>query len=325
MSPLRLLAGTLAILGSLPTMAAQEIRRPAPASAPPVLGRPIPPQPPKPVERLEQRGSTRWHVLRKDYREYVRFEDIKAFYQFENLDIIGDEVILEAPQHALSMRFLAGMRLAQFKTYTCFLSFPPVRFEDRLYLSRVDLALLLDPTIRPPTLTLADGKKLSVLVEVVPKDELAVEVARHVKHGLEAFDMEVITSLSRETSDETILGGIRLLEQDETEELQTLTLAPHGTPVHGEKTAPANSPSPARGNNQDRLNIAMGMALHATLMENVDGILDGGLTRDRMRFLREASRPAVAIRLPAASAASAEVFGAAIVRGLRKFRDTASR
>ena len=333
MSSFRLLACWCLLLAGATSAAAQV--RPAPGRSPlspaPPRGQAAPAQaaaavPPKPVpvERLEQRGSARWHVLRQDEREYVRFDDIKSFYDFDTMDIIGDEVVLESVAPPLSLRFLAGMRQAQFESYKCFLSFPPVQYRNRIYLSRIDLALLLDPIIRPPRMDLTEGEKLGILIEVVPKDALAVEVAQHLKAGLDAFGMHVITSLSESTPDEAILGGIRLLEHDESEELQTLTLAPHGAPIHGKKTVPAQA-SRERGNDQDRLNIAMGLALHANLMKNVEGVLDGGLARDRMSFLREATRPAVAIRLPSATTASPEVIGAAMVRGLRKFRDTVSR
>lgn len=283
-----------------------------------------PPGPPPPVERLEQRGSTKWHVLRKDQREYVRFSDVESFYSFENMDIIGDEVILESPSKGLTFRFLAGLRQAQFKTYTCYLSFPPVRFQERIYLSRVDLSLLLDPTIRPSSMTLSKEGPVQVLVEVRASDKLAIDVARYLRTGLEAFEIKVITSLADAPKDESILCGVRLLQGDDLEELQTLILAPKGSPTHEEKKVPPGLET-TRGNQQDRLNAALGLAVHATLMEHAEGVLDGGLTRSRLPFLQHASRPAVAIRLPGAASTSAEVLGAAIVSGLRRFREAVAR
>ena len=283
---------------------------------------PPPPSPPEPVERLEQRGSSQWHVLRVDGREYVRFEDVHQFYRFDRMDLIGDEVILESPK--ISLRFLAGMHQAQFKGYKCFLSFPPLRHKERIYLSRVDLALLVDPTIRPSSLAMDSGVKPSILLNVAAKNKLAVEVARHVKSGLEAFGMQGLTELPEDPTTVSILGRIHLTEHTDDEELQTRTLAPYGTPKHKEAEVHEGEEA-APGNAQDRLNVALGMALHATLMETVQGILDGGLCRDRTTFLQEATEPAVSISLPAESTASAEMLGAAIVGGLRQFRKALDR
>ena len=81
----------------------------------------------------------------------------------------------------------------------------------------------------------------------------------------------------------------------------------------------------APGNEQDRLNVALGMAIHANLMENVEGILDGGLRRTRSKFLQEAVEPAVSISIPAETTAAPELLGAAIVRGVRQFRETVAK
>ncbi len=83
------------------------------------------PSPQVPRERLEQRGSNQWHILRLEGREYVRFEDIQSFYRFPTMDVIGDEVILESPTVGLSMRFLKDTQRAHFNHYQCYLSFPP--------------------------------------------------------------------------------------------------------------------------------------------------------------------------------------------------------
>jgi hypothetical protein len=202
-------------------------------------------------------------VLRKDDREYVRFENVHDFYHCDSMDLIGDEVILESPKSSISLRFLAGTHQAQFKGYKCFLSFAPLRFKDRLYLSRVDLALLVDPTLRPSSMAIDPTEKPSILLNVAAKDEVAVEVARHVKTGLAAFEIQALTELPEDPSTVSILARIHLAQHPEDEDLYTLTLAPYGTPKYQEDTPPKGEKE-APSNAQDRLNVALCMALHAT-------------------------------------------------------------
>ena len=117
-----------------------------------------------------------------------------------------------------------------------------------------------------------------------------------------------------------LLARLHLSQHLESDELWTQTIAPHGTPIH-EETALPKDDGKAPGNSQDRFNIVLGMSIHATLMETVEGVLDGGLRRARTKFLKEAAEPAVSISIPAETTAAAEVMGAAIVRGVRNFRD----
>jgi N-acetylmuramoyl-L-alanine amidase len=308
----------MAVLGfALPSLAQEEV----PASEP---GEAVPEPPPTPVERLEQRGTWQWHVLRDNEREYVRFSDIHKFYKFEQMDVIGDEVVLESPSSKMILRFLAGLRQAQIKDYKGYLSFAPVRFENRLYLSRVDLSLLIDPIIRPSTYNYPGEIVPTVLLKVSAENELAAKVASHVKHGLEAFGMQTITGLPTASEEEAppvpkLLARLHLTQHPESDELWTQTLAPYGSPVHGETTLPEFE-TRASGNTQDRLNVVLGMSLHSTMMQTVEGVLDGGLRRTRSDFLKEAGEPAASISIPAETTAEAEVLGAAIVRGIRNFR-----
>lgn len=288
--------------------------------------------PPEPVERLEQRGSWQWHVLRKDEREYVRFSDIHQFYKFETMDVIGDEVVLESSEPPLLLRFLAGMRQSQLKGYKGYLSFAPLSFKNRHYLSRVDLALLIDPVIRPSSYDFPKELVPTILLNVSADDAFAAIVASHVKSGLEAFEIKTLTALPKKgdkdekgeevaPAPEKLLARLHLTQHADLDELWTQSLAPYGTPVHEEKKLPANL-TKKPGHVQDRLNVALGMVLHANLMENVEGILDGGLRRTRSKFLQEATDPAVSISIPAETTAAPEVLGAAIVRGIRQFRET---
>ncbi len=273
--------------------------------------------PPPPLERVEKRGNWEWHVLRQDDREYVRFEDVQAFYRFETLDIVGDEVILESP--LVTLRFLVGLQQAQVKGYKAFLSFPPVRFENRPYISRVDLSLLIDPTIRPPKWTRPSTSEPTILLQAAAEDSLSSEVAKHCGRALAAFEMKAITALPEEGSETPIFARIQLVDKADTDELATLSLAPYGTPAFGDSSQRDDN-NRVVGNTQDKENVALAMALHATLMETVEGVLDGGLRRARNAFLETATEPAVTIHIPSESKASAEHLGAALVRGLRQFR-----
>ena len=314
--------GLMALVGlgfAIPALAQEDVPPTEPSE--PVLV-----APPAPVERLEQRGTWQWHVLRDNQREYVRFSDIHNFYKFEMMDEIGDEVVLESPSSNLILRFMAGLRQAQIKKYKGYLSFAPVRFENRLYLSRVDLSLLVDPIIRPSTYNYPNGIVPTVLLNVSADDSLAAKVASHVKHGLEAFGMRTITGLPTASDEEApppppkLLARLHLTQHPDSDELWTQTLAPYGSPIHEETTLP-ESLARAPGNVHDRLNVVLGMSLHATLMDNVEGVLDGGMRRTRTNFLQEATEPAASVSIPAETTVEAELLGAAIVRGVRNFKD----
>lgn len=313
--------GLMAVLSfGVPSLGQEEVPFREPGEPEPIV---VPP--PAPVERLEQRGTWQWHVLRDNEREYVRFSDIHKFYRFEQMDVIGDEVVLESPSSKIILRFLAGLRQAQIKTYKGYLSFAPVRFKNRLYLSRVDLSLLIDPIIRPSIYNYPSGVTPTILLYVSADDSLAAKVASHLKYGLEAFGMQTITELPKASDAEAplvpkLLARLHLTQHPESDDLWTQTLAPYGSPIH-EETALPELDARAQGNAQDRLNVVLGMSLHSILMETVEGVLDGGLRRTRSNFLEKAAEPAASISIPAETAAEAEVLGAAIVRGIRNFRD----
>jgi hypothetical protein len=172
---------------------------------------------------------------------------------------------------------------------------------------------------------IADTPVVVVDIPQRSSDAKTKEIGQHLIRGLEAFDMKAVPTFPEESAaQQKVLAMIQLREAADTEALQTLTLIPSGTQPH-RKAPPPASPDAAPGNAQDRLNVALGMALHATLMETVEGILDGGLRRDDHAFLKEAAAPAVAIAIPAQAEAPAEVIGASLVRGLRRFHQAVSR
>jgi N-acetylmuramoyl-L-alanine amidase len=88
-----------------------------------------------------------WKIVTHNERDYVSLKDISTFYRFSRLERDGRHVWLRSP--ALQMKVSVESDELYLNNVKFCLSYPVIEKEGLTLLSRLDLAKLLDPVIRP--------------------------------------------------------------------------------------------------------------------------------------------------------------------------------
>ena len=88
-----------------------------------------------------------WTLVRHDGRDYVPIEEVAKFYSFTQASYSGDNINLEGA----TLRMLGGVnsRELYLNGLKFILSFPIIKVDDRILMSRMDLSKLVEPVLRP--------------------------------------------------------------------------------------------------------------------------------------------------------------------------------
>src|SRR6202048_5558974 len=88
-----------------------------------------------------------WTLVRHDGRDYVPLEEVAKFYSFTQADYSGDNLNLEGA----TLRMVGGVnsRELYLNGLKFILSFPIIKLDDRILMSRMDLSKLVEPVLRP--------------------------------------------------------------------------------------------------------------------------------------------------------------------------------
>ena len=96
-----------------------------------------------------------WKIIQQDGRDYVRIQDIKTFYKFPRLQREGRNSWLRS--NTMIIKFSTGAEDIFINNVKFCLSFPTTEKDGAVLISRMDLAKLLDPIIRPTYIENAQG------------------------------------------------------------------------------------------------------------------------------------------------------------------------
>jgi N-acetylmuramoyl-L-alanine amidase len=88
-----------------------------------------------------------WMLIKHDGRDYVPVEDVAKFYSFTKADYTNDTVNLEGA--TLRMQGDVNSRELYLNGLKFILSFPIVKVDNRILMSRMDLSKLVEPVLRP--------------------------------------------------------------------------------------------------------------------------------------------------------------------------------
>src|ERR1700675_2908539 len=88
-----------------------------------------------------------WTLVKHEGRDYVPIEDVAKFYSFTQASYSGDTINLEGT----TLRMLGGVnsRELYLNGLKFILSFPIIKVDDRVLMSRMDLSKLVEPVLRP--------------------------------------------------------------------------------------------------------------------------------------------------------------------------------
>lgn len=283
--------------------------KPTPAPAPPtVTAKPTTPT-------LPNNAGVAWQIYDYGGQDYVTAESMHKFYRFSEFKVSGDHVWFKNP--TLIMKGRVGSLDMLINNIKFVLSNPVRSINGKVCFSRLDLAKLLDPVIRPwlitqgepfdtviidPghgghdsgakgvygyekdfTLKLGESTRAALLkrgfkVVMTRQDDRFISLGGRVKFA-NAIPKSIFVSLHFNSASTSASG------------IETFALTPQG----GSSTSMGARAWDAKaftGNVRDAENIALATAVHAMVMHRFK-LIDRGIKRARWSVLTGCTRPGI--------------------------------
>jgi len=262
-----------------------------------------------------------WETLKIEDREYVSTQSIMKFYNFRNVTRSGRTLILENPERPrIEVRFEINGHTCLMNNVKFILSHPVTEQNGKIWVSRTDLAKLIDPVLRPNFIRNAGDFNTVILdpghggKDPGARNSLGTEayynlkLAGLAKRRLEARGFRVIMT---RTSDRFLSLQERVDFANNIREnavfisihfnaggshargIETFTLSPPGVAHYG-RGLRADDNRARIGNQQDSANIALATALHGSALTRLgNNTFDRGIKRARFNVLSGVRHPAV--------------------------------
>jgi len=297
-----------------------------------------------------------WEMVKVDGRDYVTTRSMQRFYGFEHHRRDGKKVVLETPKVLVTMNvgatecFMNGVKFV--------FSHPVLEKDGQALVSRMDLAKLVDPVLRPNFIKNAGqfrtviidaghGGKDSGATNSIGREKLySMAVARRLKRLLEQQGFRVVLTrdgdvflsldervkLANAVEESAIFVSIHFNSgaRDEASGIETFTLSPPGVAHYGRGFKPSDL-KVREGNLHDSANIALATAVHGSVLRRLSAkTVDRGIKRARFNVLSGVRHPAILLEggfmtnpLEAkliATAAYQEALAQGIVEAIAKYR-----
>jgi N-acetylmuramoyl-L-alanine amidase len=274
-----------------------------------------------------------WETTRIEGQEYVSLDSVKRFYGFTEMSRTGASVKLK---RGVKFADVAKERLNKDKELVvefkvggndCLMNDVKFVFSDtiassgdKVYVSRVDLAKLIDPVLRPTFIQNAGnvrtvildpghgGKDPGATNPFGTEADYNLTVANLVKAQLAAKGYKVVMTrnsnlflslqerveLANSIKDSAIFISIHFNSGGRSARgIETFTLSPPGVSHYGRDLKASDNQTRA-GNEHDSANIALATAVHGwTLRQLGTNTLDRGIKRARFSVLSGVMHPAI--------------------------------
>jgi N-acetylmuramoyl-L-alanine amidase len=265
-------------------------------------------------------GSTLagWDITKVEGRDYVSLDSVRRFYNFTKLTRNGPAVVLE--NNKVEMRLRVGGNECLMNGVKFVFTHPVTAVGDKPYISRMDLAKLVDPVLRPNFIKKAadfrtvildpghGGKDPGATNSLGTEANYNLKLARRTKALLEAKGYRVV--MTRE-SDRYLSLQERVNFANTLREnaifislhfnsggraargIETFTLSPPGVSHYGRGLIASDSQARA-GNEHDSANIALATSVHGSLLRRLQKhTFDRGIKRARFSVLSGVRHPAI--------------------------------
>jgi N-acetylmuramoyl-L-alanine amidase len=259
-----------------------------------------------------------WKVIQEDGRDYVRLEDIKTFYKFPRLQREGRNSWLRS--NTMIIKFTSGAEDIFINNVKFCLSFPISEGSGSVLVSRVDLAKLLDPIIRPTYIENAQpfdtvvidaghgGHDSGAAGAYGQEKHYTLDTAIRLEKKLKELGYK--TLLTRRT-DIFLTLGQRVAIANTTPRcifvsihynsyhtsaasgLETFALAPQGTATTYDSLKPTDLTN-RKGNVRDSENIALATAVHSNTLFKLRSV-DRGVKRARYSVISGIEKPGILV------------------------------
>ncbi len=274
-----------------------------------------------------------WEITKIDGHDYVSVDSIKRFYGFSEMARTGASVKLKRgvrfadlakeklnKNKELVMEFKIGGNDCLMNDVKFVFSETIATVGDKVYVSRMDLAKLIDPVLRPNFIQNAGDFKTVVLDPghggkdpgatnpFGTEADYNLAVANLVKSQLVAKGYKVVMTrdsnvylslqerveLANAIKESAIYISIHFNSGGRAARgIETFTLSPPGVSHYGSDFKASDNQTRA-GNEHDSANIALATAVHGwTLRQLGKNTLDRGIKRARFSVLSGVSHPAI--------------------------------
>jgi N-acetylmuramoyl-L-alanine amidase len=259
-----------------------------------------------------------WDVAKIEGRDYVSTESMKRFYNFTKLTRSGTSVVLENTK--VEMRLRIGAHECLMNGVKFVFTHPVANMGEQAYVSRMDLAKLIDPVLRPNFIKNAGdfrtvildpghgGKDPGATNSLGTEAGYNLKVAQLAKSQLQAKGFKVV--MTRESNryltlqervdfanairENAIFVSIHFNSGGRAARgIETFTLSPPGVSHYGRGLIAADNQA-RTGNEHDSANIALATSVHGSLLRRLQKhTFDRGIKRARFSVLSGVRHPAI--------------------------------
>ena len=261
-----------------------------------------------------------WEITKIEGRDYVSVESIKRFYNFTKMTRTARSLVLENAK--IEMRLTVGGNECLMNNVKFILCDTITTIGDKAYVSRTDLAKLIDPVLRPNFIQNAGdfrtvildpghgGKDPGGTNSFGTEASYNVKVAGIAKKQLEAKgfkvvmtrDTDVFQSLqervdfANSVQESAIYVSIHFNSSSGNRSargIETFTLSPPGISHYGSDWKASDNQTRV-GNEHDSANIALATAVHGSILRRLGkATFDRGIKRARFNVLSGVRHPAI--------------------------------
>lgn len=260
-----------------------------------------------------------WDIIEVGGRDYVSVKSMKGFYGFTKLTHTGKNVILENDK--VEVKLTVGGNECLMNNVKFVFSNSVITSGNGVYVSRMDLAKLIDPVLRPNFIRNAGdfrtvildaghgGKDPGATNSIGTEANYNVKLAIRLKKLLEAkgfkvkmiretdqyYSLQERVNIANSVQENAIFISIHFNSGDRSAArgIETFTLSPPGVSHYG-SSLKASDAQTKTGNQHDSANIALATAIHGSILRRLGtNTLDRGIKRARFSVLSGVRHPAV--------------------------------
>ena len=260
-----------------------------------------------------------WDVAKIDGRDYVSVDSMKKFYNFTKLTRSGNSVILENAK--VEMKLKVGGNECLMNGVKFVFSDTISTVGSKVYVSRMDLAKLIDPVLRPNFIKNASdfrtvildpghgGKDPGATNSIGTEAGYNLKVAERTKALLQAKGFKVVmtrdsnkyltlqerVNLANAVRENAVYVSIHFNSggRGAARGIETFTLSPPGVSHYGRGLVAADNVA-RTGNEHDSANIALATSVHGSILRRLQKhTFDRGIKRARFSVLSGVRHPAI--------------------------------
>jgi N-acetylmuramoyl-L-alanine amidase len=267
---------------------------------------------------LHASPSGGWDIAKIEGRDYVSVDSMKRFYNFARLTRSGNSLVLD--NQKVEMKLKIGGHECIMNGVKFVFTHKVMAQGDKAYVSRMDLAKLIDPVLRPNFIQTAGdfrtvildpghgGKDPGAVNSLNTEAFYNLKLAGRTKSLLEAKGFKVImtrtsdrylslqerVNLANAVRENAIFISIHFNSGGRAARgIETFTLSPPGVSHYGRGLIAADAVA-RTGNQHDSANIALATSVHGSLLRRIQKhTFDRGIKRARFSVLSGVRHPAI--------------------------------